>query len=427
MNHPNLRPEQAELLRIMKAYIHAERDCELPPAFQAYRPLFGLALAQRVAPVIWHYLSKDQHAVHKCPADVVAIWNTYATQESAKQAQHESVFLKMYQALREGGLHPLVLKGVVCRSLYAFPTLRVSCDEDILLQEDEFEEFDILIRAWGFQREEDAMGAISYTDPESKLHVEVHFEPFRNFYNLVRKENDEFRDVFTNAVELEIAGTKILTVEPTKNLLFLMLHFLQHFSSAGAGFRMLCDIVAFMEKYVEQIDRGYLSDKLREFGLERFFVALEVIERRYLGLSAKNAIFPESADCENDISDLMDDMFASGVHGLVSKTRIQSAQVTFAALTDRAGQGNVWKTLFFPTREIMYAKYGWTSGRAVLLPIAYAVRIAKGLFRTAQGRLRGRGEDSNGEWVSLGNSRVELLRKYGILAAAYAGSEEQGK
>ena len=70
----------------------------------------------------------------------------------------------------------------------------------------------------------------------------------------------------------------------------------------------------------------------------------------------------------------------------------------------------------------MYTIYKWTQGRAVLLPAAYAVRAFNAVSRAVRGRRGSR--DAATEWVALGKSRVDLLRKYGILDAVSAGSEE---
>ena len=370
MSHPDLKAEQVVLLQILNAYIHAEKDDTLPPDFFSFEPLFALSHAQGVAPVVWHALSSDQRALRDCPAALAALWRADSDRESAAQAQREAQFLDLYQLLRESGLHPLVLKGAVCRSLYAWPTLRASCDEDILLQKDEFEEFDILIRACGFFRDEKQSHAVSYTEPESALHVDVSFEPFRSYHAFNRKQNAAFRDVFDRAEELDISGTKVLTPEPTKNLLFLILHHLKHFCSGGAGLRMLCDIVAFTERFSGRIDRDRLCRTLRDFGLERYVGALEAIGRRYLGLPPEDAILPGSADGARDVRDLLDDMFAAGSHGTLSHTRVQSARITLAALDDGAGRGSVWKTCFSRrAEECLQNTAGRRAGPFCCLPL----------------------------------------------------------
>lgn len=48
-------------------------------------------------------------------------------------------FLAMYKNLSEAGLRPLVVKGITCRNLYPNPDLRVSSDEDMLIDDSVFE------------------------------------------------------------------------------------------------------------------------------------------------------------------------------------------------------------------------------------------------------------------------------------------------
>lgn len=49
-------------------------------------------------------------------------------------------FLDMYKKLAKAGLRPLVVKGITCRNLYPKPDLRVSSDEDMLIDASIFED-----------------------------------------------------------------------------------------------------------------------------------------------------------------------------------------------------------------------------------------------------------------------------------------------
>ena len=56
------------------------------------------------------------------------------------QSRKTGEFLQLYQKLAEAGLTPLVVKGLVCRSLYREPDYRASGDEDILIPAEQFPE-----------------------------------------------------------------------------------------------------------------------------------------------------------------------------------------------------------------------------------------------------------------------------------------------
>ena len=57
----------------------------------------------------------------------------------AAQVSLCSDFLAFLEELELAGFHPLVVKGIVCRTLYPHPELRPSSDEDLYISEEEFE------------------------------------------------------------------------------------------------------------------------------------------------------------------------------------------------------------------------------------------------------------------------------------------------
>jgi hypothetical protein len=57
-----------------------------------------------------------------------------ATLSTVEQAQKTACFLQLYKSFSENGICPIVLKGIVCRSLYGeLCDHRASGDEDILI------------------------------------------------------------------------------------------------------------------------------------------------------------------------------------------------------------------------------------------------------------------------------------------------------
>ena len=55
------------------------------------------------------------------------------------QAMQTNQFLRLYEHLRNAGVTPLVVKGIVCRSLYPNSDYRISSDEDLLIPSEQFE------------------------------------------------------------------------------------------------------------------------------------------------------------------------------------------------------------------------------------------------------------------------------------------------
>ena len=89
---------------------------------------------------------------------------------------------------------------------------------------------------------------VTFDQPESGLHIEVHTNPIGKESGIRRHMNEYFKDVFTKKEAVEIDGTKIWTMDPTDHFLFLVLHAFKHLMSGGLGIRQALDICLFYRK-----------------------------------------------------------------------------------------------------------------------------------------------------------------------------------
>ena len=101
-----------------------------------WRALFQLAQQHRVGPMIYE-------AVYHCPAakrvpELMRAWKRQTMQQVLVQTQKTTEFLRLYAALREHGITPCVVKGILCRQLYPNPDERVSADEDLFVAPEQF-------------------------------------------------------------------------------------------------------------------------------------------------------------------------------------------------------------------------------------------------------------------------------------------------
>ena len=55
----------------------------------------------------------------------------------------------LFDKMRQNGLTPLIVKGIVCRDLYPNPDLRTSNDEDLYIPRDQFGKMDEIFAGRG--------------------------------------------------------------------------------------------------------------------------------------------------------------------------------------------------------------------------------------------------------------------------------------
>ena len=81
-------------------------------------------------------------------------WKGDTIDQAGNQARKSILFLMLFDKMRQNGLTPLIVKGIVCRDLYPNPDLRTSNDEDLYIPRDQFGKMDEFLQAEGFMREE---------------------------------------------------------------------------------------------------------------------------------------------------------------------------------------------------------------------------------------------------------------------------------
>ena len=92
-----------------------------------------------------------------------------------------------------------------------------------------------------------------------------------------------------------------------------------------------------------------------------------------------------------------------------------SSMTVNAVAAERGGKssGSLLRTVFPPARELK-GRYRYLEKAPVLLPAAWISRIWHYKRETAAGKNRP-GSNSASESIKIGNQRIELLKKYGII------------
>ena len=114
-----------------------------------------------------------------------------------------------------------------------------------------------------------------------------------------------------------------------------------------------------------------------------------------------------------DETDMLMDLLDSGIYGNANMSRKHSSNMTLDAVAaDKSGKkisNTVWKSLF-PSAKKLEGRYPYLKKYPILLPVAWIDRILKYRKETAVV-----GGNDAAESVKIGNQRIELLKKYGII------------
>ena len=105
---------------------------------QDWLALFDMANRHRVLPMIYEVIY-DCPAAQKQDPRFFVPFKQQAIRGVMLQTIKTNEFLQILQEMRQAGLQPLVIKGIVCRSLYPHPDHRTSGDEDVLIPPGQFD------------------------------------------------------------------------------------------------------------------------------------------------------------------------------------------------------------------------------------------------------------------------------------------------
>ena len=404
------------LLQILKVALRGKPFKEdISPSAEVLKALFLLAEEHKVLPLIFDsiYASKFIQVVGN---DILLQCKKKSLEWVMRELAQTNETLNLIDRLQQQGLDPIVMKGMICRSLYPKPYLRYSVDEDFLIQADQIETYHKKLLEEGMYADRPEVDLndefeLSYHKKESPLYIELHKTPFEQESSYFNKWNTFFINSFNKSVQVKIQDLQVRSLGPTDHLLFLILHAFKHFLFSGFGIRQVCDILIYAEKNGETIDWNYIMQCCKEVKANLFTIAIINIGIKQLGFDIEKACIPGALFNQNvDEEPLLLDILSGGLYGISQADRIHSSNITLNAVegkTKKTLAGGIMRSLF-PPMDYMQSLYPYLKRIPFLLPIAWYTRIVRYIFSS---------KDQNNaiESIRIGKERLALLHKYEVV------------
>ena len=377
-----------------------------------WRALFQLAQQHKVGPMIYE-------AVYHCPAakrvpELMRAWKRQTMQQVLVQTQKTTEFLRLYAALREHGITPCVVKGILCRQLYPNPDERVSADEDLFVAPEQFAACHAFLLKYGMKPTAEwtdlqTQFEVSYQKTNSPLYLELHQQLFSPDSDAYGDWNYYFTQIHAQPVEIFVDGVLLRSMQHTDHLFYLLCHALKHFMHSGFGIRQVCDIVLYANAYGAQIEWDRLVVQCRDIHADVFAAALFRIGQEYLTLDCKTACLPACwKNMQLDETAMLEDLLDSGIYGGASGSRKHSSTMTLHAVAaQKQGKQKKMQILrtIFPKAKDLQGRYSYLQKKTFLLPLAWVDRL-----------LHYRKESHTAvQSIQIGQKRTALLQQYGIL------------
>ena len=398
-----MKPINQVFLNIIKAYFH---DQTLTDQNIDSKEIYQMALKHNLVPICYEVLRKNPQ--YQLPLEFMQT----AIGQVVSQQQRTEQFLFIYQKLLDAGIKPLILKGLVCRELYPQSDYRLSSDEDIWIQPQDFERcYRIFIDNHYYCQNEQLMNnkdflakvqTINVTN--NVLTVEIHLNLFGTEDKLHEEMNTYFADAFASAITMPVNDQVIYTPDPTKHYLFLIFHMYKHLISSGVGIRQVLDVLIYYQHYQNEINHKQLQHILRSLKIDQLYLAIMAIGQQYFGFEN----LPNTKKIKN-IEALTENLISNGCFGLTDTT--QTYSLLYLTVLSRKQYASTLKTIFqmiFPSKEYLGNRYPALQKKPQLYLWFAFKRICSFIKKILTGEL------NPFKAFSLGKKRSKILKDYDV-------------
>lgn len=359
-----MTPVNAYLLALLRACL-TETTAPEKPEDVSWRSLLAAAKHQSVS---FAAFSVIQTLQARPEGEDLEQWKIWCTKMMAKGANQTVEAQKLMDAFQKAGLRAMPLKGYYTRQLYPQPEMREMTDLDILVDDDRSRKMQDFMAAQGYVLDGMNQCHAEYKKPPY-LMVELH-------NSLVSNRYLRLRAYYRNPWKMAAATPEhplIYQMNPSDTFVFEIAHFYKHYYYYGCGIRMLADLWLFLRHNEALLDRAYIEKNLKRQKTDVFARTAVALCRTWF----------EDGAYDDDQRAMEDKLLRGGLHGQKSMyDEIQIERYAGRHKNTRMGKIRYFLSMVFPSRKEMELQYPFLKKTGVLLPVAWAMRGFRILFRS---------------------------------------------
>ena len=288
------------------------------------------------------------------------------------------------RALGDASIDHVFLRGICLREAYPVPALRSMGDIDVLVHMEDYAAIHKVLTSLGAVLTEQDDNHRSYSFPTG---ASVEFHP-----NLLR--HTSLGSAINPGWQFVQPGAHVL--DPEGDYLNLVCHLVHHFCVGGTGIRSVIDVWLARRRSV-QPDREKVIKVLEGCGLRAFVENIEALAEAWFGAGEMTPL----------LESLGHYILTSGVYGTRERMLLSAA----------AFSGSKWTSLgakLFPPKAVLEDSFPWAKGKPVLLPAAWACRLAAKAKERRKGNLKRWGRENLSLDPEAVEAQANLLRSFGL-------------
>ena len=196
----------------------------------------------------------------------------------------------LIEKLRKNDIYALLVKGQGIAQCYEKPLWRSAGDVDLLLSDDNYDKAKMYLTPLASEVETEYVGGKHLGMTIDGWVVELHGSLRVGLPNWINRELDDIQtDTFKcfkcgNVRSWMNDRTQVFMLGKENDIVYVFVHFLNHFYKEGVGLRQICDWCRLMWMYRNEINVEKIETRIKKMRLVSEWKAFYNLASRYLGM-----------------------------------------------------------------------------------------------------------------------------------------------
>ena len=201
---------------------------------------------------------------------------------------------ELIERLRKKDIYALLVKGQGVAQCYEKPLWRCSGDVDLLLSNDNYDKAKAFLMPLAAEVESEYDGFKHLGMTIDGWVVELHGSLRVGLPQRINRVLDDIQEdtFYRGNVRSWLNGqTQIFMLGKEYDVVYVFVHFFNHFYKEGVGLRQICDWCRLMWTYRDSLNYGLLEQRIKRAGLVSEWKAFYNLASRYLGMPGLDSRF----------------------------------------------------------------------------------------------------------------------------------------
>ena len=254
-----------------------------------WQEVYQLAQEQSVQGLVLQGIDwfKVQSSKFNIPQVLLLQWIAEVQVIEQQNKDMNAFIADLIEKLRKNDIYALLVKGKGVAKCYEKPLWRSAGDVDLLLSDDNYDKAKMYLTPLASEVETEYIGGKHLGMTIDGWVVELHGSLRVGLPNRINRELDDIQtDTFKcgNVRSWMNDRTQVFMLGKENDIVYVFVHFLNHFYKEGVGLRQICDWCRLMWMYRNEINVEKIETRIKKMRLVSEWKAFYNLASRYLGM-----------------------------------------------------------------------------------------------------------------------------------------------